>query len=167
MARVFLSLGSNSRRYYHIGQCLDALSAAYAPLTLSSVFESQSVGFQGNPFLNMVVGFDTESSLEVLSTRLKLLEDQYGRFRGGPKYAPRTLDIDILLFDDLQGSFSGVELPRGEILENAFVLWPLAEIAGEMIHPTAQQTIHELWAAYDKNKQALAPVVFDWHGRQL
>lgn len=167
MTRVYLSLGSNIRRHQHIAAGLDALAAAFGELHISSVYESKSVGFDGSNFFNLVVGIDTSLGVAALSERLKNIEDDNGRCRQGPKFSPRTLDIDILVYGDSVGVEAGISLPRAEITQNAFVLLPLAEIAGEQLHPQLQQSYASLWQVYDKSAQPLWPVDFVWQGRKI
>lgn len=167
MTRVYLSLGSNIERHRHILAGLDALAAQFAPLQISSVYESEAVGFDGANFFNLVVGLATALSVPELSEQLKLIEDNNGRHRQGPRFSSRTLDIDILTYGDFVGDEAGIELPRPEITQNAFVLQPLAEIAPDEKHPLWQQTYGELWRAYDKSRQQLWPVDFVWQGRLL
>ena len=88
--------------------------------------------------------------MATLSTYLKALEDQHGRRRDTPRFSARTLDIDILTYDNVTGSVEGVLLPRQEILENAFVLWPLAELAPKEKHPVMGVSYAELWRSYDQ-----------------
>lgn len=162
MAKVFLSLGSNIDRHENISSGLSALANQFGELTISSVYESEAVGFDGDNFYNLVVGIETSLSVGELSAQLKLIEEANGRQRDCPKFSARTLDIDILTFDDLQGVVDGVNLPRQEILENAFVLWPLSEIAAVDIHPVVAQSFGELWQGFEKTKQKLWPVEFRW-----
>ncbi len=157
----------NIERYKHVSAGLDKLDTRFSPLVISSVYESESVGFKGNPFLNLVVGLDTDLEIGVLSALLKGIEDDNGRVRGGPKFAPRTLDVDILTCADQVGCFSGVLLPRDEILINAFVLWPLAEVAPLAMHPVVGKNYQTLWREYDKTTQKLRPVNFNWQGRLI
>lgn len=167
MPCVYLSIGSNIERYKHVTAGLDILNACFSPLVISSVYESESVGFNGSPFLNLVVGLDTDLEIGALSALLKGIEDDNGRVRGGPKFAPRTLDIDILTFADQAGCFAGVQVPRDEILTNAFVLWPLAEVAPLDMHPVVGKNYQTLWREYDKSTQKLYPVNFNWQGRLI
>ena len=167
MARVFVSLGSNMNREHYIISGLDALQADFGELQLSSVYESESVGFDGDSFLNMVAVFLTELSVGELSAALKAIEDRNGRSRQGPKFSGRTLDIDILTYDGLIGDIDGVQLPRDEITRNAFVLWPLAELAPKERHPVLADSYQQLWQGYDKNCQKLWPVDFVWQGRKI
>lgn len=167
MTEVYLSLGSNIDRYRHISAALDALAEQFGALTISSVFESEAVGFEGSHFFNLVVGIDTPLSVAALSDVLKGIEDDNGRRRSGPKFSSRTLDIDILTYGDFVGEEAGVKLPRGELTKNAFVLWPMAEIAPSHRHPVSGRTYAELWAEYDKARQKLWPVDFVWQGRTL
>lgn len=167
MQRVYLSIGSNIDRYKHVTAGLDQLALHFSPLIISSVYESEAVGFNGNPFLNLVVGIDTDLEVGVLSALLKRIEDDNGRVRGGAKFAPRTLDVDILSCDDQVGCIEGVWLPRGEILTNAFVLWPLSEVAPLEFHPVVAKTYQTLWQQYDKATQKLSPVDFKWQGRLI
>lgn len=155
MARVYLSLGSNIERHKHIRNALQALSGLYGQLALSNVYESEAVGFEGDNFYNLVVGFDTDLSVAELQTQIKQIEDDNGRLRDGPKFSARTLDIDILTYGDFTGVDSGVQLPRDEITKNAFVLLPLSEIAAEELHPELGLSYQELWLQYDKSKQKL------------
>ncbi|MCG8672599.1 MAG: 2-amino-4-hydroxy-6-hydroxymethyldihydropteridine diphosphokinase [Pseudomonadales bacterium] len=155
MTRVYLSLGSNIEREKYIRNALQALSALYGQLMLSKVYESEAVGFEGDNFYNLVVGFDTALDVQTLQTQIKKIEDDNGRVRNGPKFSSRTLDIDILTYGDFVGVDSGVDLPRDEITKNAFVLLPLSEIAPEESHPGLGVTYQELWLNYDKSKQKL------------
>lgn len=162
MAQVFLSLGSNIERSKHIRAGLDALAAEFGELRVSRVFESVAVGFDGDNFYNLVVGMETDLPVGQLALRLRAIEDANGRLRAGPKFSARTLDIDILLFDDLTGTVDGVKLPRGEIVKNAFVLQPLAELAPDSVHPLSGKSYAQMWAEYDKSKQKLWPVELNW-----
>jgi 2-amino-4-hydroxy-6-hydroxymethyldihydropteridine diphosphokinase len=167
VAWVTLSLGSNLDPVINLTSCLDALLLQFNDLSLSLVFESEAVGFDGDNFLNMVVGFDTDLELAALSPLLKTIEDKQGRDRSQPKFSGRTLDIDILTYANKAGVFDGITLPRPEIIDNAFVLWPLAQVSGRHKHPVLKQSYAGLWEAYDKQKQKLWPVDFTWHGRKI
>ena len=162
MAQVFLSLGSNIDRERHIRSALDALAQQFGELQVSRVFESEAVGFDGDNFYNLVVGLHTSLPVGQLALRLREIEDANGRVRSGPKFSARTLDIDILTYDDSVGEIDGVKLPRGEIKKNAFVLQPLAELAPQQLHPETGQSFAQMWAEYDKEKQKLWPVAFHW-----
>lgn len=166
MPLVYLSLGSNEEREHHIGAALDMLQQSFGELRLSSVYEAAAVGFAGDSFYNLVAAIETALPVGELSRRLKDIEDVLGRRRDVPKFSGRTIDIDILTYGDRHGVIDGVELPRQEITENAFVLWPLAELAPDDVHPACGLTYGELWRQYEKD-QALHPVPFLWQGREL
>ena len=167
MPGVFLGVGSNIERERYIVAGLDALAGLFGALELSSVYDSEAIGFTGQPFLNLVVGVETELTPGQLSRQLRHIEIEHGRPPNASRFSPRQLDIDILTHGQLTGTIEGVELPRAEILENAFVLCPLAELAGTEIHPLAGQTYAALWRAYDRGSQQLAKVDFQWRGRQV
>ena len=166
MTRIYISLGSNIEREHHIRAGLDALHAEFGELTVSRVFESEAVGFAGRPFYNLVVGADTDLPLATLCQRLRAMEFAHGREPDAKKFAPRTLDLDLLLYGDLVCDVP-VALPRGEILTNAFVLGPLAELAPSLRHPVDGRTLDELWQGYDKASQRLSPIPFNWEAREL
>lgn len=160
--KVFLGLGSNQNARFHIARALDALQEKFSPVRISSVYESAAVGFVGDNFLNLVVEIQTKLPVKDLLQRLREIENENGRDRTTPRFSARTLDIDILLYGDLIGDIDGVKLPRQEILENAFVLQPLCDLAPDLVHPTRKQTIAEIWANYDKARQQLWRVDFEW-----
>ena len=167
MTWVALSLGSNIEPVINIRSCLDALLLKYNNLSFSSVFESEPVGFQGDNFLNMIVAFETKISLGTLISTVKKIEDHCGRDRSQPRFSGRTLDIDVLIYGDKLGIYSGIELPRPEITENAFVLWPLSQLSEKRKHPGLKQSYKQLWQDYDKTSQNLWPIDFIWHGRKI
>ena len=145
MPRVYLSLGSNVDRERNIRSALDAIAQHYGELVISPVYESESVGFSGDHFLNLVVGFDTTDSVGTVADIMRAIEDAHGRVRGGPRWSARSLDIDILTYGDAVGVIDGVELPRDEITRHAFVLLPLADIAGDEMCPGTSHTYAALW----------------------
>lgn len=159
--QIYISLGTNIERELHTRNGLNCLYQAYGSLQLSSVFESEAVGFEGSAFYNLVIGAKTHEPVEQVCQRLKQIELDNGRVRGQKKFAPRTLDLDLLLYDDLITS-DAVVLPREEILYNAFVLQPLAEIAPNLAHPVTGQCYADMWQVFDKNKQQLWPIAFEW-----
>ena len=160
MAQVFLSLGSNIEREKNIAGCLRLLQQAFSEFSASSVYESEAVGFDGDNFYNLVVGIHTDLPLGELAQYCRKVEDAFGRDRSEAKFGPRSLDIDILTYDNLLGTYDGIQLPRAEILENAFVLQPLAELAPQHVHPGTQQTYQVLWQQFNKPEQVLWVVPF-------
>jgi len=164
LTRVFLGLGSNIEREPHLVAGLDALAGLLSDMRCSPVFESHAVGIKSGNFFNLVVVGDTELSLLELDRRLKFIEADNGRYAPDRKGLP--LDIDVLLFGEQVGNFNGLILPRAEILKNAFVLWPLALLAPEAVHPVAGKPFAELWATAQIDQQ-LWPVPFAWRGVEL
>ncbi len=158
MAVVLLGLGSNQNAVHSIQAALVALKKTFGDLTLSPVYESEAVGFDGDNFLNMVAEVNTALTVGELWQVLRNIEDAHGRDRTQPKFAGRTLDIDILTYDQKVGTIDSVVLPRDEILKNAFVLKPLADTWPQYIHPEVNKTYQALWAAYDQSSQKLWPV---------
>jgi len=161
---ILLGLGSNTEREAHLCAGLDALSGFLQEMRCSPVFESQPVGIRSGPFFNLVVAALTDLPLTELDRRLKFIEADNGRYAPGRKGLP--LDIDVLTYGDLTGNFDGLVLPRAEILKNAFVLWPLSLIAPAQMHRVVGKSFSTLWAQAQID-QVLAPVAFEWRGRQL
>ena len=162
MPVIYISLGSNIDREQNTRSGVQALRDAFGELELSSVYESEAVGFEGDAFYNMVIACSVDVPVMQVNRILRAIEDSYGRDRSGPKFSSRTLDLDLLLYDDLVIEQDGLVLPRGEILKNAFVLWPLAEIAPDLVHPLAGKSYAQLWQAFDKSKESLHPIEFDF-----
>ncbi|NQD93954.1 2-amino-4-hydroxy-6-hydroxymethyldihydropteridine diphosphokinase [Pseudomonas sp. CrR25] len=161
---VFLGLGSNIERETHLLAGLEALAGVLRDMRCSPVFESQAVGIKSGPFFNLVVAGYSDLPLRELDRRLKFIEADNGRYAPERKGLP--LDIDVLLYGDLVGNFDGLVLPRAEILKNAFVLWPLALLAPEALHPGERRSFTELWQAARIDQQ-LRPVPFQWRDRAL
>jgi 2-amino-4-hydroxy-6-hydroxymethyldihydropteridine diphosphokinase len=167
MARVYLGIGSNIERERYLVAGLDALSVLCGELELSSVYDCAAIGFDGRPFLNMVVGLDTDAGVGALARDLRRIELEHGRDPDAVRYSPRQLDIDLLTYDDLAGQVDGILLPRPEILENAFVLRPLAELAPAARHPLTGRSYAVHWRDYDQAAQAVRRVDFQWRGRAI
>ncbi len=160
MVRVWLSLGSNINRQHNISSALVALKSHFGELHVSQVYESVAVGFSGDPFYNLIVGMMAVESVEALATTLRTIETDHGRVRDGGGFAPRTLDIDLLTYGDLVMD-KPIQLPREEIVRYAFVLKPLAEVAGGERHPVLGIDYASLWEKSDLHDQAIWPIDFD------
>jgi 2-amino-4-hydroxy-6-hydroxymethyldihydropteridine diphosphokinase len=160
MPRVYVSIGSNIDREKNIGTAVRELNDSYGPLMLSTVYESESVGFAGDNFLNLVAGFDTDATIETIITRLRAIEKACGRERQNNDDS-RTLDIDLLIYGDLSRHDDEIDIPREEIGHYAFVLKPLAEIAPEHRHPETGIPFGQMWSSFRGGEQRLWPADFE------
>lgn len=158
MAKVYVSVGTNIDRERNVASALAALAREYDGLEQSRIFETQAVGFSGDLFYNLVVAFETGQSPQQVAAVLNRIEDAHGRDRQADKFSNRSLDLDLLLYNDLIVNEQGVTLPRPEILENAFVLRPLAEIAGDRKHPVTGVSFAAMWDQFDAASQPMWPL---------
>lgn len=159
--RAWLSLGSNLEPERHLRAALLELRARFGELSVSPTYRFPAVGFEGPDFLNLAVGLDSDLDPFALDDWLHALEDRHGRRRDVPRYSSRTLDIDIVLFDDLVlGGPGHLEIPRKE-LAHAFVLKPLADIAADVCEPLSGRTIGALWVASGDADAAIERVDLD------
>jgi 2-amino-4-hydroxy-6-hydroxymethyldihydropteridine diphosphokinase len=157
---VYLSLGSNIEREKNIRSALCGLEKQFGTLIVSPVYECPAVGFSGDNFYNLAVGFDSDLTVGEIAAILRKLEDDNGRIRGADKFAPRTLDIDLLTYGDIVGVVDSIELPRDEILKYAFVLKPLADVAAKEKHPLTGNTYNDHWQLMSHAQNDLSQIDF-------
>lgn len=158
MARAYLSLGSNLEPERHLAAALAALRARYGELRVSPTYRTPAVGFEGPDFLNLAVGLETDEAPEALDAWLHALEDAQGRRRDVPRFSSRTLDVDLVLYDQrvLRGP-GNLELPRPDLARHAFVLKPMVDLAPDLVHPVLGRTLAQLWADFPPAQKLLQP----------
>lgn len=161
MVDVYIGIGSNIEPEENFRAVYQLLQLRYPSIRFSRTFKSSAVGFKGDDFYNSVAVFSVDSAdskfhnqLHQTLVELKAIENQIGRSRVDRKFAARVIDIDILLFGDVICD-TPVQLPRGEIIENAYVLWPLSELAPSLLHPLEKKTYQQLWKSFDMGSQKL------------
>jgi 2-amino-4-hydroxy-6-hydroxymethyldihydropteridine diphosphokinase len=145
MSTAWLGLGSNVNAETNIRAGIRELEEKFSSVHLSPAYTSTSVGFEGDDFINLVARVETDIHPMELRHYLRDLEDRYGRKRDVPKFSDRSLDIDILLYDDLVLLSPVLEIPRAEILKFSHVLKPLADLEPDLIHPTELRSMSEIW----------------------
>lgn len=133
------------------------LRKRFGTLTLSPTYKGASVGFDGDDFLNLVAGFDSTFQPADLVGQLEEIHEVAGRVREEERFLSRTLDIDLLLVDDLITDGPPTKLPRKDILDCAFVLKPMVDIAPDLVHPESGKTLAWHWANFDQASQPLRP----------
>ena len=149
MPKAYLSLGSNQEPEKHLAAAVQALRDAFGDIVLSDWVRTKAVGFDGPDFINGAAIIETDWDVFTLDKWLHALEDQHGRRRGVPRFSDRTLDIDIIFFDDLIIDGPGnLRIPRPE-LKHAFVLGPLAQIAPDYVDPVSGLSMVKMWHAID------------------
>ena len=145
MSTAWLGLGSNVNAEHHICCAIEELGKQFERVALSPAYTSAAVGFEGEDFINLVARVETEMSPLELRQYLRDLEDRYGRKRDVPKFSDRSLDIDILLYNDLVLLSPVLEIPRAEITKFAHVLKPLTDLEPDLLHPTERRRMVEIW----------------------
>jgi 2-amino-4-hydroxy-6-hydroxymethyldihydropteridine diphosphokinase len=156
MPEVYVAAGSNVEPYKHLARAARELAGTYSGARFSSWYRNRAVGFEGEDFINFVAGFSTEQPLDAVIGRLQVIEGLCGRARTAPRWAPRSMDLDILLYGAQVLDTPAVRLPRPDLLKRAYMLGPLAELAPQLMHPTAKTSIGTLWRQFD---QAAHPLI--------
>lgn len=149
MTDVFVAAGSNVEPHKNLRAALTALEQVYRPLRISPAYRNKAVGFAGDDFINLVVSFSTDDPVAQVRQQLQAIEALCGRPPAAPKWAPRTMDLDILLYGDLVSTEPGLVVPRPDLLRRPYMLKPMADIAPQVVHPLLHRTMCELWEAFD------------------
>jgi len=148
--QVFVSGGSNIDAEDNIRNAVAGLQREFGELLLSSVYRSPAVGFDGDDFLNLIIGFETSRPAIECATVMTQLENSAGRTESQHGFTARPLDLDMVLYGALVDDSPVLRVPRDDVEKYAFVLAPLAEIAPEFIHPVTGKTMAEMWSSFER-----------------
>ena len=149
MTAVYVAAGSNVDAVRHLQLALRELARLYPGLKVSPAYRNKAVGFDGDDFVNLVVGFETSLPPARVREQLQGVEATCGRAADAPKWAPRTMDLDILLFGDLVSNEPGLVVPRPDLTRRPYMLKPMADIGPDAVHPLSGRTMRELWENFD------------------
>jgi 2-amino-4-hydroxy-6-hydroxymethyldihydropteridine diphosphokinase len=161
LPEVFVAAGSNVEPIVNLRRALVMLRAAYPKLRASRAWHNAAVGFEGDDFVNLVVGIETDEPLPAVIARLHGIEAACGRARDAPRWAPRSMDLDVLLYGDRVSDEPGLTLPRPDLVRRAYMLGPTAELAPELLHPTLGLTMRELWERFDRSAHPMQQIDLD------
>lgn len=153
MPKILLGLGSNINREENIRSGVDLVSRFLKKMKVSPVYESPAFGFVGDPFFNLAISGMTDTPLDELVVLLREIEFSHGRAADAEKFSSRQLDIDVLLYGDKTGLVDGIQLPRAELVEQAYVLKPVCDIEADWHHPVSQKTFRLLWQEFGGDKR--------------
>lgn len=154
--RAFLSLGSNIDPESNLVAAVRILSEVGVVAEVSSVYESPPFGYADQPpFLNAAVELHTPLEAPELKEALARIESRLGRVRTGNRFGPRTIDIDIMLFNSDIIQVGSRRIPDAEVLDRPFVAIPLAEIAPDYRHPETGETLSRIAARFSPDAYAM------------
>ena len=161
MATVFLGLGSNVSPGKNLKRAISELQKRYGRLEVSAVYRSAAIGFEGDEFWNLVVSLESDDLPLAICDEFEVIHNIVGRERGSDKWESRTLDIDLLLYNDSIIEERPVRVPRDDILQYSFVLRPLAELAPDLVHPVTGKTMLEHWQEFDASSHPVTKMHVD------
>ena len=154
--KYHVSIGSNiGDRLENIQSSLDLIHSRIASLTgISCIYDSESIGFDGDDFYNICASFFSNISPHLVMQQLLEIEKTLGRNRSDEtKYISRIIDIDILLIEDLVIDSEELKVPHPEMCNRRFVMEPLIEIDPNLIHPVSKVSLKEIYEAFDQNQK--------------
>jgi 2-amino-4-hydroxy-6-hydroxymethyldihydropteridine diphosphokinase len=150
MPDVYVAAGSNIQPQLNLRSALSALKRRVGDIRVSKAYCNKAVGFDGPDFINLVIAFETELTLTEVLSVLQAVESLCGRPRKAPKFEPRSMDLDLLLYGEMVCATHAITLPRPDLIKRAYMLGPLAELAPQLVHPTLKQTMGDLWKGFDQ-----------------
>ena len=142
---AFVALGSNIDPELHLARAARALKQRFSNVRFSACYRNRAFGFEGADFLNAVAAFTTALPVTELLGVLRAIETDSGRGAADPKWGPRAIDLDLLLYGEQVGSGPGYTLPRPDLTRRVYMLGPLAE----------------LWSRYPRAEHPLERSTFD------
>jgi 2-amino-4-hydroxy-6-hydroxymethyldihydropteridine diphosphokinase len=163
VSQVYVAVGSNVDAIHRMQQAARSLKSSFADTRFSHCYSNPAYGFEGPDFINAVAGFRTELTIAQVLQVLREIESQCGRLPADPKWGPRAMDLDLLLYDAVVGSGPGYILPRPDLVKRVYMLGPLAQLAPEHLYPPAGPTIAQLWQQFPA-PHALLPLELDLNG---
>ncbi len=158
MPDVYVAAGSNIEPKQNLRTAINALKRRLGDVQVSRAYRNKAVGFEGPEFVNLVIGFKADLTLTEVLSVLQAVEGLCGRARKAPKFEPRTMDLDLLIYGDMVCATHAITLPRPDLVKRAYMLGPLAELAPNLVHPTLHKTIGELWQEFDQSAHPLTLV---------
>ncbi|HEY3731759.1 MAG TPA: 2-amino-4-hydroxy-6-hydroxymethyldihydropteridine diphosphokinase [Steroidobacteraceae bacterium] len=161
MVRAFVAIGSNLDPAVRMLQAARTLKQHFPGARFSRCYRNPPFGFEGADFYNAVVGFDATLPIASLLPLLREIEARCGRRRSDPKWEPRKMDLDLLLYGDVVEAGPGYTLPRRDLTRRIYMLGPLAELAPDCSYPPAGPTIAELWRGFPRAGQVFEPLELD------
>ena len=147
MNQVFVSIGSNIEAESNMILVKNYLDELF-DVTYSSIYKTPAEGFEGEDFLNCVCKFDTKKSPSDLRDLLKNIEKDMGRTSNQKGMSNRVIDLDLILYGNMQINEDGLEIPSDDIAKYKFVLEPLVEIAPDNLHPTLKKSFQDLLSSF-------------------
>ncbi len=146
MARAFIGMGSNIDPETNLREALRLLAVAVRVSDISTVLETKPIGRPDQPsFYNSVALIETDlPPMELKKDVLNSIETRLGRVRGSDRYAPRTIDLDLLLYGDVTVREPGLELPDPDITVRPFLATGIAELSPDLVLPGSSGTVSEL-----------------------
>jgi len=161
MVLAYISGGSNVEPERHLALAARELKRSFPGTRFSRSYRNRAIGFDGPDFINFAAELPVQGDAAAMRLELQRIESLCGREPGAPRWAPRSMDLDVLLFGDQVFSVPGLVVPRPDLLKRAFMLGPLAELAPTLVHPTEHRSLETLWRAFDREAHPLVPVPLD------
>ena len=164
MTEAFVALGSNVEPEAHLCAAARLLRQRFPGSRFSACYRNPAFGFAGADFVNAVAGFTTSLPVAELLGALREIETRCGRGPADPRWGPRAIDLDLLLYGALVGSGPGYTLPRPDLARRAYMLGPLAQLAPGLQYPPEGPSIAELWRRFPQAPAGLTRIELDLAG---